>query len=133
NESGAGDTLIAQGVRVEGEFVSAGNVVIEGEVHGSVSTSEHLEVGHHAKIVANVKAATALVAGTIEGDMEIAGRLELKSTSHITGDLVASDLVIESGAVLNGKITMGDSKAGSQSKKRGADKEAEFSEDNQSV
>ena len=104
---GSADTVIAQGVRVEGEFVSEGNVIIEGEVHGSISTSSHLMVGTNAKIVADVKATTALVAGAVEGNMKIAGRLELKSSSRVVGDVTAEDLIIESGAVLNGRISMG--------------------------
>ena len=37
-------TVIANGVRVEGEFKSQSDVVIEGEVHGNFATSSLLTV-----------------------------------------------------------------------------------------
>lgn len=116
--SEAGDTVIAQGVRVEGEFVSAGNVVIEGEVHGAIATSQHLIVGAHAKIVADVRASTALVAGNVEGNLYISGRLELKATSQISGDVTADDLIVESGAIINGRLSMKQQSEGAAAPRR---------------
>jgi len=128
-ESGAGqaghaDTMIAQGVRVEGDFKSDGNVVIEGEVKGSVATSLHLSVGDRALIVANVKAGSATVAGIIEGNVTVLGKLELLGTAQITGDVSAEDLSVESGAIMNGRITM------TTSASKSASSEEEASEEN---
>lgn len=102
----SGDTVIAQGVRVEGDFKSDGNVVIEGEVKGSVATTQHLVVGPNAKITAAVSAGSADIAGIIEGNLSVAGKLELRSSAEVAGDVSASDLMMESGAILNGKVTM---------------------------
>lgn len=102
----SGDTVIAQGVHVEGQFKSDGNVVIEGNVKGSVATSQHLVVGQHSHIVAEVTAGSADISGIIEGNLKIAGKLELRSSSQVIGDVSAQDLMIESGAVLNGRVTM---------------------------
>jgi len=102
----AGDTVIAQGVRVEGQFKSDGNVVIEGEVKGSIATSQHLMVGGTAHIIAEVAAGSADISGIIEGNIQVAGKLELRATAQVIGDISAEDLMIESGAILNGRVTM---------------------------
>jgi len=102
----SGDTVIAQGVRVEGQFKSDGNVVIEGEVKGSVATSQHLVVGQHAVITAEVSAGSADIAGVVEGNVTVSGRLEIRSSAEIHGNVSVGDLVVESGAVINGKLTM---------------------------
>ena len=107
-----GETIIAQGVKVEGDFVSDGNVVIEGEVNGSVKTAGHLEVGVSAKIKANVWAGEAVVAGEIVGNLVVSGKLELLETSRISGDIETEILSVASGAKINGQMTMNGGKKG---------------------
>ncbi|MFH1620822.1 MAG: polymer-forming cytoskeletal protein [Patescibacteria group bacterium] len=102
-------TVIARGVKVEGEFTSQGDVIIEGEVHGHITTSGMLTVGSEAKLKADVSAQEAVVAGTIEGNITIKGRLELKATAKIFGDLQCETAVVEAGAIMNGKVAIGGS------------------------
>ena len=100
------ETIIAHGVRVQGDVVSDGDIVIEGEVKGTVKTAGDLRVGKEAKIHADVVAKNATVAGEIRGTVQAGGRLELTETSNIIGDVAAEVLSISAGAQVNGKITM---------------------------
>lgn len=100
------ETIIAHGVRVEGEFVSQGNVVIEGEVQGTLQTAGDLRVGEEAKITADVVAANAYIAGELRGNLQVAGRLELTATSKIIGDVTTDVIIVAAGAQVNGAITM---------------------------
>lgn len=100
-------TLIARGVRVEGEFTSQGDVAIEGEVSGTLSCSGALTVGVEAKIKADIKANDVVVAGIVEGNITAARKLELKSGARITGDVTYEVIVVEGGASLNGKVSSG--------------------------
>lgn len=110
SSSGQG-TIIAQGVKVEGEFTSSGDVVIDGELSGSISTAASLRVGESAKIRADVTASSAVVAGEIQGSVHISDRLELLETSVITGDVQCRELSVAAGAQINGRVSMGDAKA----------------------
>ncbi|MFZ2803872.1 MAG: polymer-forming cytoskeletal protein [Patescibacteria group bacterium] len=103
----ANSTIIARGVKVEGEFTSQGNVVIDGEVHGHVKTTGLLTVGSEAKLKADVTAEAAVVAGSVEGNLTVKNRLELKSSAKITGDIACETAVIEAGAIVNGKVAIG--------------------------
>ncbi len=100
------ETVIAHGVRMEGDFVSQGDVLIEGEVNGNIQTAGDLRVGSAAKIKADVVAKNAIVGGEIRGNMLVAGRLEVLETAKIIGDVTAAVLSIMAGASINGKITM---------------------------
>ncbi len=100
-------TTIARGVKVEGEFTSQGDVLIEGEVHGTLATSGLLTVGPEAKIKADVAASEAVISGTIEGNIVVTKRLEIKSTANITGDITAETASIESGAIIAGRAVIG--------------------------
>lgn len=108
SREGGGETIIAPGVRVEGDFTSQGFVLIDGEVIGSVKTESDLEVGERANISADINAANVNVAGSVKGNLRVGDRLQVTSTAHIAGDISTKVLVVEQGAVINGKITMGE-------------------------
>lgn len=104
--SSGGETIIAEGVKVEGDFTSDGNVVIEGAVQGNVSATGNITVGERAVIDADVRAQNLQAAGTIKGNVHVEERTDLLSTSVLQGDLSTSTLNIDAGSTVNGKITM---------------------------
>jgi cytoskeletal protein CcmA (bactofilin family) len=110
------ETIISASVKVEGDFVSQGNVLIEGEVEGSMKTEKDLRVGEHARITADVAAASATVAGEVRGNVDVSQRLQLEPTARIYGDVKTRDLVIASGAVVNGRISMDTEESGRPAK-----------------
>ena len=120
-------TIIAQGVRVEGDFTSQGDVQIEGEVQGHVATNGMLSVGPQARLTADVKAEQAVVAGSVEGNLTIGSHLDVKSTAKIVGDVSCETASIEPGATLNGKVVIGRSAPApkSSSKSKQADTQPE--------
>ena len=107
SSAGGNQTIIAQGVKVEGDFHSNGDVIIDGEVSGSVDTSEALQIGESARIKADVKAKSAVIAGEIRGNIVASDRLELTATSTVHGDIETALISVAVGAQLNGKISMG--------------------------
>ena len=104
------DTIIGPSVKVEGEFVTEGNMIIEGVICGMIKTTKNLKVGENSKIFANIYAENALISGEIQGNIVILGKLELTPTAKIFGDIKTSAISIENGAILNGKLTMSDNK-----------------------
>ncbi len=102
------ETVIAQGVKVEGDFHSQGDVVIEGEVTGSIETAQALTIGQAARIHANVSAKSAVIAGEVKGNIHATDNLELLATSIVEGDIETANLSIASGAKVNGSVTMGE-------------------------
>ncbi len=112
NQSGTQetDTIIGPSVKVEGDFVTEGNIIVEGIICGTIKTSQNLKVGPESKIFANISAANALIAGEVQGNLNISGKLELTSTAKIFGDVKTNSISIANGAVINGKYQMGDTK-----------------------
>ncbi len=100
------ETVVGPSVNVEGDFSSEGNIIVKGTVAGSVHTSKHLSVEQGAKIMANVRAGSAQVAGEVKGNMKIKEVLELTSTARILGDLEVKTLIVEAGALISGKVMM---------------------------
>jgi len=100
------ETVVGPSVHVEGDFASEGNIIVKGSVAGSVHTSRHLSVEPGAKIMANVRAGSAAIAGEVRGNIKIKDTLELASTARVVGDIEATMIKIDLGALLFGKVTM---------------------------
>jgi cytoskeletal protein CcmA (bactofilin family) len=101
------ETIIAHGVRLDGDLVAEGDLIIEGEVHGTVKTQGDLRIGEQALVEADIEAGNALVSGAIRGNILVRGKLELLPSSSMTGDVVTDVLAIGPGAQMNGNVSMG--------------------------
>lgn len=101
------ETIIGPTVKVKGNFHGQGNIIIEGIVEGSVTTTNHLLIAAKAKILANVEAKEAKIGGQVDGNIKTSGYLELTSSAIINGDIEAMELSVERGALINGKCIMG--------------------------
>jgi cytoskeletal protein CcmA (bactofilin family) len=109
--SSGNETIIASGVKVEGDFSSPGNVRIEGIVIGSVKAEGDLIVTETASIEADVTAANAVVAGEIKGDLTTSEKLDLMGTAKIHGNINCRILTVEAGASIAGNCQVAQEKA----------------------
>ncbi len=103
---GGNETVIGPTVKVDGDFTSDGNVLVQGVVNGSLKTKGNLHVEPGAKIKADVEAANARVLGSVKGNVTIRENLELGESAAIEGDIVTKVLSIEPGAILNGHCSV---------------------------
>ena len=101
------ETIIGESIKVKGNFHGEGNMIIEGEVEGSIKTNSFLLIGSKSLITAAVEAKDAKISGNITGNVLVHGYLEIMASAKITGDISAALLSIEKGALVNGQIKMG--------------------------
>jgi cytoskeletal protein CcmA (bactofilin family) len=101
------ETIIGPSIKVKGDFHGDGNIVIEGVLEGGVKTSKDLFVGNKAIIKAEIEAKNAKIGGNITGNLKINNYTEITSQAKIFGNIETQTISIERGAVINGKITMG--------------------------
>ncbi|OGH79112.1 MAG: hypothetical protein A3G08_01720 [Candidatus Magasanikbacteria bacterium RIFCSPLOWO2_12_FULL_47_9b] len=100
------ETVVGPSMNVEGDFVSEGNVVVKGTVAGSVKTNKSLTIEQGAKVIASVRAANVVVSGQVKGNIRAKEKLEITSSAQILGDMQCSVLMIEAGALIQGKVEM---------------------------
>ncbi len=99
------DTVIGASTRMEGNFVSSGNVRMDGQFGGALEISGNILVGESAEIEADITARNISIAGSVRGDIS-GSKVQLLRTGRIWGDICASALTTEEGAFIDGKITM---------------------------
>ena len=110
------ETVIGPNIKVKGNFNGSGNTVVEGFLEGSLKTNGNVFIGDKANIFANIRAKTARVGGTIEGNISVKDHLEIVSSAKIKGDIQCSTLSIENGAILNGQCFMSSTQEEEQKK-----------------
>lgn len=106
NDSSAIDTIIGPSVSVEGNFKGEGNIVVEGEVKGSLKTKGYLKASESSVIVANISAGDAEIAGQLVGNIKVRGILDIKNTASVQGDIEAQGISVANGAIINGNLKM---------------------------
>jgi cytoskeletal protein CcmA (bactofilin family) len=99
-------TIISSGVIVEGKLSSNGNVRIDGTVNGDINANGNLTIGNQGEVTGEVNAQVITVGGKISGTITAHEKIILESTSLLKGDIITKILVVEEGAVFEGKSSM---------------------------
>ena len=99
---------IGGSVLVKGDVVSTEDLMIDGQVQGTIELGDHsLTIGAGAAVVADLVAKNITISGTVKGDVVGSTRVELKSSAKVEGDISAPKFVMEEGATLSGKVDTG--------------------------
>lgn len=102
----ASSNLVALETMIIGDINTQGNIRIEGKVEGSLISKSKIVIGDSAYVTGNIHALEAEVSGRIDGEIHCKGTLFLKKTAYVQGNILAAKLIIENGAVFNGKCNM---------------------------
>lgn len=98
--------LIGLGTTVEGKIRTQGSIRIDGKLSGEVHAAENLAIGIAGEIEGIVNGRNVTVGGKVKGNITSVEKLVLEGKSVVRGDVKASKLVIDEGAVFDGKVTM---------------------------
>lgn len=100
-------TVIGGDAQFKGELTFQGGVRIDGTFEGAITTPGKVFVSKEGRLKAEVRAGTLVVEGTIEGNVVVKDRAELRATCRLTGDLKAAKLQVLEGATFMGRCEVG--------------------------
>jgi cytoskeletal protein CcmA (bactofilin family) len=113
--------FLGEGTDINGEVKFSEILRVDGKVSGKViSDNGSLLVGETGHVKATIEAGSVSVSGVIEGTITATTRVEIHSKGKVYGDIFTPNLVIEHGAVFDGKCHMGDRHSLVDSKNREA-------------
>lgn len=99
--------FVGSGTALNGELSFRSMARVDGHLIGKVNSEKGtLIVGESGQVDASVSVATAIVNGTINGDVTTLEHLELKRTAKIVGNVKTPRLIMEDGAILEGNCGM---------------------------
>jgi cytoskeletal protein CcmA (bactofilin family) len=100
-------THLGAGSEISGRIRCAESLRIDGRVKGEIFCDQLLTVGDGASVQAAIEGDTVVIAGEVQGDITARSKIKLERTARVTGDLCTPGIVIQEGAILEGRIMIG--------------------------
>jgi len=100
------ESLIGEHTSFEGTLRSEGAVRLFGSVQGEIESKGMIIVEEKAQVTARLTAAHITVAGHVDGQIYCEGRVEIRPTGHVTGEINAGALIVQEGAYFEGNSKM---------------------------
>ena len=98
-------SVLGPSIRIKGELRLNEELLIEGQFDGNLQVhDQRVVIGPQATVKSDIEAREAVVHGKVHGNISAQERIEIGETGHVTGDVVAPSILIESGAYYKGKI-----------------------------
>jgi cytoskeletal protein CcmA (bactofilin family) len=102
-----GSTVIGKSVIIRGELSGNEDLYIDGDVEGTVTLQEsRLTIGPNARVRADISVRDVVVFGHLTGNVKATGRVDLRQSALVKGDILAGRLSIEESAVLTGRVEL---------------------------
>jgi len=96
---------IGKSVQIRGELTGSEDLYLDGEIEGNIDLRDHsLIIGPNGRIKAGIAARDLVVHGKVEGNITATGRVELRKSCTLIGDVSTQRIVIEDGAFFKGAI-----------------------------
>ena len=112
-------SMIGQGLTIEGNLQSGGEIRIQGAVKGDISAVS-VTVEENGRVDGTVAAEAIRIGGTVEGKVR-GSAVAIARTARVVGDVYHGKLSIEEGAMFEGSVRQVDPKgAGRKAADKGA-------------
>ncbi len=96
------DTVIGSGVKLRGNLVSEGDIIVDGTLAGNIKTRGNLTIGVNAHVTGDVIADNLTVAGLLEGHVRAADATTIAETGQVKGDITTGRMRIDMGGIFIG-------------------------------
>ena len=107
--------FVDAGCTIRGELEFASSFRLDGKVEGTIRSKSELLVGEGGVVDGEVEVARCLVGGEVRGVLRASEQVVLHATARVWADIYTPALVMEDGALLEGKVTM---EAGQKAEKK---------------
>ena len=107
NAQGAGYTYVEKGTVIKGDLSSSGAMRCDGNINGNVNIKGNLEISSGASIDGeSIECDNLILHGSIKANVIAKGKITITKSGKLVGDVKASALDIEAGAVFSGRSEM---------------------------
>src|SRR6266508_4373390 len=103
--------LLSRGVSIKGSVKFLNELLIDGQVEGTIDSPGKLSIGEHAQISGEIRAKSVKVRGKVEGNIFATERCELQAGCTLRGDIEAPRLVVNENATFLGSAKVGTGKS----------------------
>lgn len=104
-------SLLGEGVEVQGELSFAHGIRVDGIVRGKIRSDACLVIGPKGRVEAELAIRRVMINGEFHGAIHASERVEIQKAGRVYGDVYTPCLIIEAGALFEGKCNMHESQA----------------------
>lgn len=113
-------SVLGPTLRFKGELSADEDLVIHGQVEGTIGPTPRVTIGAQAKIKANIHARRVVIEGNVDGDLTADTSVLVRETGTVNGNIQAPSVSIQEGANFNGSVKMTVAKESKESKDTGS-------------
>jgi cytoskeletal protein CcmA (bactofilin family) len=95
---------IGASMQIKGEIRTHEELLVDGEVEGSLESHSLLTVGPNGKVKANIKAREVVIFGSVRGNVEVSEKIAIREKGNLVGDIKTAGISIDDGAYFKGSI-----------------------------
>ena len=95
---------IGSSMYIKGDISTNEELLVDGEVEGSVESHSLLTVGPNGKVRANIKAREVIIFGRVHGNVDVTEKLAIREQGSLVGDIKTAGISIDDGAYFKGSI-----------------------------
>jgi cytoskeletal protein CcmA (bactofilin family) len=96
--------VIGASMRIKGEISAREELLVDGEVEGSLESQSSITVGPNGKVRANIKAREVVVIGSVRGNVDASEKIAIRDKGSLVGDIKTAGISIDDGAYFKGSI-----------------------------
>jgi len=96
--------IIGSSMTIKGEISTREELLVDGEVEGSLESHSLLTVGPNGKVRANIRAREVVIFGSVNGNVEVVEKIAIRGQGSLVGDIKAAGISIDDGAYFKGSI-----------------------------
>ncbi|KPK60813.1 MAG: hypothetical protein AMJ59_04165 [Gammaproteobacteria bacterium SG8_31] len=97
-------TIIGRGTEIHGEILGDSHLLVMGVVRGNSDMNGSVTLAESGSWIGMLQGTDLVIAGTVEGDIAAADRIEIRASARILGSVSAARIAIGEGAVIDGEI-----------------------------
>ncbi len=112
SEPSTSKNILTSDVELTGTLKFDSEMIFDGKLDGEIISEGTLILGKNAVVKGEVRTKSVTIHGTVNGNVTVQERCELKSNAELLGDLKAMRIIIEEGATFIGHSEVTPSKGG---------------------
>lgn len=103
---GAKVSVLGPSLRFKGDLVADEDLVVQGQIEGSILHTRSLTIGAQGRMGGDIKARRITVEGTVDGDLYALDSVVLRAGAVVRGNVFANKVSVAEGAKFSGRIDM---------------------------
>lgn len=99
-------SVLGPTLKFKGTLSANEDLLIQGQIEGSIIHTSSLTIGEEGKLKADVKAEYIEIEGKVEGDLTGTKSVVVKESANVSGNIYSPTVTLREGSTFNGQIDM---------------------------